>query len=279
MNIHKNGKVRDVYDLGEKLLIVTSDRISVFDSVFSEIVPGKGTLLNQIAAFWFDKTQDVICNHKIGVPEPNEMLCMKCKPIPLEIIVRGYLVGSLYRDYAAGKREKCGIALPEGLKEGDPLPLPLVTPTTKGAKDHDITAQEAIKAKIVTRTQWNQICNAALALYERGENIASAKGLILVDTKYEFGFDKVMQLTLIDEIHTPDSSRYWLVSDREAGKLNFLDKEFLRQWVRAQGWKEGFPLPHLTPEIIAEVQRRYRLIYDTLIGEKDENSRYRLGRP
>lgn len=254
----RSGKVRDIYQGETTLLIAVSDRISAFNRLFNETIPDKGRVLNAISKFWFDRTRDIVPNHMIGMPDPNVMVVQKCRPIPVEIVVRGYLCGSLWRDYACGKRTKCGASIADGLSENSPLPQPIVTPTLKNEEDTEVTPDQLLADGIVTPEQWEQLVRISLQLYERGCELAKERGLILVDTKYEFGFDENDALILIDELHTPDSSRYW-----EVGSIGkFGDKELVRRWLLENGNPDS-----LSEEIIAEASARYRRLYEQLMGQ------------
>ena len=260
--------MRDIYSHDDTLTLVASDRISVFDVILPELIPDKGRILTQLSLYWFDKTRDIIPSHLLSHPDPNVIVVRKCKPIMVEVIVRGYLVGSLWRDYQAGKRVKCGIALPEGLKQNDPLPEPIITPTTKSEHGHDedITEQEVLDQGLATKEVWRQVEATALKLYKRGEELLKPKGLILVDTKYEFGLDPQGHVVLIDEIHTPDSSRFWFNKDYELREVKFPDKEFLREWLRSKGFTGSGCIPALPDDIRAKVQEGYRQVYETITG-------------
>lgn len=266
LGIPRRGKVRDIYWSDDRLTLVTSDRVSIFDQVLSQPVRDKGRILNAISRFWFEQTADIIPNHLLAQPDPNVMVVRRCKPIPLEIIVRGYLVGSLWRDYAKGVRVKCGVTLPDGLQENDPLPTPILTPTTKSHEGHDedITKDEILKQGIISEALWNKIETTAFALFQRGTEILKQRGMILLDTKYEFGIDTDGDLRLIDEIHTPDSSRFWYVTDREKKLVRYPDKEMLREWSRKHGVspKETFP-----EEILTQASQNYREIYQSITNQ------------
>lgn len=263
------GKVRDIYEDENTLTFITSDRISVFDRVLNEPIPQKGRILNDISLFWFDKTKDIIPNHMIQSVDPNVMVVRKCKPLMVEVIVRNYLTGSLWRTYEKGERSKCGISLPEGLKEHDQLPHPIITPSTKSADGHDedISKEELINKGIVTKEQWNQIEETSLKLFQRGQQILKEKGIILVDTKYEFGTDENGNVTLIDEVHTPDSSRFWFTKDFDRNELNFPDKEFAREYCRNHGFIGEGIAPTIPDEIISKIQEGYKNIYETITGK------------
>ncbi len=271
------GKVRDVYSIGhDRLLMVTSDRISAFDVILPRTIPFKGQVLNQIATYFLNKTRDIIPNWLIDTPDPNAAYGYKCIPIPIEMVVRGYVAGHLWREYKSGKREVCGVSLPEGLKENDRLPEPIITPTTKASEGHDedISVAKIFELGIVTPDIMNQLCQKALALFERGTQMAQEKGLILVDTKYEFGLLDG-QIMLMDEIHTPDSSRYFYANTYqellEKGlPQKQLSKEFVREWLIANGFqgKEGQVVPTITDEFVEEISNRYILLYEEITGQK-----------
>lgn len=271
------GKVRDVYNIADRLLVmVVSDRISAFDVVLPKGIPFKGQILNQIAAKFLDATADIVPNWKISTPDPMVTLGKRCVPLKLEVIVRGYLAGSAWREYQAGARELCGVKLPEGMKENDKFPTPIITPTTKADEGHDenISKEEAIAKGIVSREDYELLEKYALALFQRGSEIASERGLILVDTKYEFGKDGD-KIILIDEIHTPDSSRYFYADgyeekQRKGEKQRQLSKEFVREWLMENGFqgKEGQKVPEMTPEIVEKISERYMELYEHITGEK-----------
>ena len=271
------GKVRDVYNIADSLLVmVVSDRISAFDVVLPKGIPFKGQILNQIAAKFLDATADIVPNWKISTPDPMVTLGKRCVPLKLEVIVRGYLAGSAWREYQAGARELCGVKLPEGMKENDKFPTPIITPTTKADEGHDenISKEEAIAKGIVSREDYELLEKYALALFQRGSEIAAKRGLILVDTKYEFGKDGD-RIILIDEIHTPDSSRYFYADgyeekQRKGEKQRQLSKEFVREWLMENGFqgKEGQKVPEMTPEIVEKISERYMELYEHITGEK-----------
>lgn len=269
LGIPRRGKVRDIYENGNRMTLISTDRISIYDRVLARPIPDKGKVLTKLSLFWFEKTADIVPNHILSHPDPNVVVVKKCRPIMVEMIVRGYLVGSLWRDYRNGKRSKCGIPLPEGLKENDPLPSPIVTPTTKSVAGHDedIAKEELIRQGIVTEALWNELEKTSLALYQRGREVLDRQGLILVDTKYEFGLDEQGQLTLIDEIHTPDSSRYWFSRDLKRKEVRFPDKEFVREWGRAQGFMGDGELPELPEDLVEKVSGNYKEIYRQITGE------------
>ncbi len=270
----RQGKVRDIYEDAATLTLIASDRISIFDRILNERILGKGALLTQLSLFWFEKTKDILPNHLISHPTPNAMVVKKCKPFAIEVIVRGYLAGSLWRDYQRGKRVKCGICLPENLVQNGPLPFPIVTPTTKSElHDEDITEEQIVERKLATAEEWRQIEEAALKLFKRGSSLLKEKGIILVDTKYEFGLDDEGRLTLIDEIHTPDSSRFWFEKEYEKKEVRFPDKEYLREWARSIGFSGDGPLPTLPPDVCEKVWRGYSEIFQAITGKTVEAGR------
>jgi phosphoribosylaminoimidazole-succinocarboxamide synthase len=266
-----SGKVRDIYQQNGQRFLITTDRVSAFDRVLGTI-PYKGQVLNELSAWWFEQTRDLVPNHLLGVPDPNVTIARAALPLPVEVVVRGYITGvtstSLWTLYEQGERQPYGVSLPDGLKKNDPLPQPIITPTTKaekGAHDEQITPAEIVARGLVDAALWQQVEQAALAVFARGQHIAAQAGLILVDTKYEFGLIDG-QLALIDELHTPDSSRYWLKSAYAQGKYDHLDKEFLRQWFVMAGYKgEGAP-PKMPNDFIALVAMRYMNAYERLTG-------------
>lgn len=273
------GKVRDVYNIADEMLVmVVSDRISAFDVVLPKGIPFKGQILNTIAAKFLDATADIVPNWKISTPDPMVTLGKKCEPLKLEVIVRGYLAGSAWREYQSGMRELCGIKLPEGMKENDKFPTPIITPTTKADEGHDenISKEEAIAQGIVSAEDYALLEKYAIALFQRGTEIAAKRGLILVDTKYEFG--KIgNEIILIDEIHTPDSSRYFYAEGYEerqvkGEKQRQLSKEFVREWLMENGFqgKEGQKVPEMTEEIVNSISERYMELYEQITGEKFE---------
>ncbi|MES2810105.1 MAG: phosphoribosylaminoimidazolesuccinocarboxamide synthase [Bacteroidota bacterium] len=270
------GKVRDVYTIDNKYLVmVVSDRISAFDVVLPEPIPYKGQVLNQIAAKFLAATADIVPNWVVNVPDPSVTIGRICEPFKVEMVIRGYLAGHAAREYAAGRRQVCGVSLPEGLKENDKLPEPIITPTTKAAVGHDedISREDILAKGIVSEEDYEQLENYTRALFARGTEIAAKQGLILVDTKYEFG--KVGdQIFLIDEIHTPDSSRYFYsegYSDRQASgePQKQLSKEFVRRWLIENGFqgKDGQTVPEMTPEKVESISERYIELYEQITGE------------
>ncbi|MDZ7806954.1 MAG: phosphoribosylaminoimidazolesuccinocarboxamide synthase [Gracilimonas sp.] len=269
------GKVRDVYDLGsDKIGIVVTDRISAFDHIMKQAIPFKGQILNQLAAFSFEKVKDIVATHIIDVPHPNVTIAKKCDTIPIEVVVRGYLTGHAWRVYKSGERLLCGVELPEGLKEHDKFPNPILTPATKAQEGHDedISEEEILNRKIVSTELWNEIKDKAFKLFERGTEIAAKQGLILVDTKYEFGLYNG-ELTLIDEVHTTDSSRYFYLDGYEKRQAKGkeqkqLSKEFLREWLMENNFQglEGQILPDLPDEFRMQVFERYAELFEMLTG-------------
>ncbi len=272
-----HGKVRDVYDIDDKYLVmVATDRISAFDVILPKGIPFKGQVLNQIAAYFLDATSDIVPNWKIAVPDPMVTIGTKCEPLRIEMIVRGYLAGSAWREYKAGARSLCGVTLPKGMRENQKFDTPILTPTTKADEGHDenISRDEIIARGIVDKDVYEQVEKYALALFERGSKMAAERGLILVDTKYEFGL-KDGKVILIDEIHTPDSSRYFYADGYEerfekGEEQRQLSKEFVRQWLIANGFmgKAGQTVPEMTPEYCDEVSKRYIELYEHITGSK-----------
>lgn len=270
------GKVRDVYSFGEKLVMVASDRISAFDVVLPRAIPFKGQVLNQIAAIFLKRTSDIVPNWVLDVPDPNVTIGHACTTYPVEMVVRGYLAGHAWREYKSGKRSVCGVALPEGLKENDKLPQPIITPTTKAHEGHDedISREEILSRGLVKEEEYVQLEKYTLALFQRGTEIAKERGLILVDTKYEFGNYKG-KIYLIDEVHTPDSSRYFYADgyeDRQkSGETQKqLSKEFVRQWLIENGFqgKDGQKVPEMTDEKVKSISDRYIELFEQVTGEK-----------
>ncbi|MCU0430194.1 MAG: phosphoribosylaminoimidazolesuccinocarboxamide synthase [Cytophagaceae bacterium] len=270
------GKVRDVYSFGEKLVMIASDRISAFDVVLPKAIPYKGQVLNQIAAIFLKRTSDIVPNWVLSVPDPNVTVGLACKTYPVEMVVRGYLAGHAWREYASGKRQVCGVALPEGLKENDRLPQPIITPTTKAHEGHDedISREEILKRGLVSESEYIQLENYTLALFKRGTEIAKERGLILVDTKYEFG-NHQGTIYLIDEVHTPDSSRYFYIDgyedrQRSGHAQKQLSKEFVRQWLIENGFqgKDGQKVPEMTEEKVKSISDRYIELFEQVTGDK-----------
>ncbi len=275
------GKVRDVYTINDELLVmVTSDRISAFDVVLPEGIPYKGQVLNQIASEFLDATEDIVPNWKIAVPDPMVMIGRYCEPFKVEMVIRGYLSGHAWREYKNGKRSICGVTMPDGMKENDKFPLPIITPTTKAlvGHDEDISRNEIINTGLVDKNDYEKLEQYTLALFERGTEIAATKGLILVDTKYEFGKAN-NEIFLIDEIHTPDSSRYFYKDGyeerQEKGEpQRQLSKEFVREWLMEHGFqgKENQTVPEMDEKFINSVSERYIELYENITGRKFEKS-------
>lgn len=271
------GKVRDVYNIDDKYLaMVVSDRISAFDVVLPEGIPYKGQVLNQIASKFLDATADILPNWKIATPDPMVTVGYCCEPFKVEMVIRGYLAGSSWREYKAGKRTLCGVPLPEGMVENQKFPSPIITPTTKADEGHDenISKEEIIRQGLVSKEDYEQLEKYTYALFQRGTEMAAQQGLILVDTKYEFG-KKDGKIYLIDEIHTPDSSRYFYAEGYEerlknGEKQRQLSKEFVREWLMENGFqgKEGQKVPEMTPEFVNQVTDRYIELYEKIVGEK-----------
>jgi phosphoribosylaminoimidazole-succinocarboxamide synthase len=271
-----HGKVRDVYDLGDRLVVVTTDRISAFDVILPKPIPYKGQVLNQIAAHFLEATKDIVPNWVTSVPDPNVTIGRKCVPFKVEMVIRGYLSGHAAREYSAGKRTLSGISMPESMIENDKFPQPVITPSTKADEGHDldISREEIIKRNIVSEADYLQMENYTRKLFERGSKMAKEQGLILVDTKYEFGKsgDKIY---LIDEIHTPDSSRYFYADgyeerQRKKEQQKQLSKEFVRQWLIANGFqgKEGQRVPEMSDDFVKSVSDRYIELFENITGKK-----------
>ena len=275
-----HGKVRDVYNINDELLImVATDRISAFDVILPKGIPFKGEVLNKIAAKFLDATSDIVPNWKLATPDPMVTVGLQCEGFRVEMIIRGYLTGSAWREYAAGCREICGVKLPEGMRENEKFPTPIITPTTKADEGHDenISKEEIISQGIVSKEDYELMEKYTYALFERGTQIAKEKGLILVDTKYEFG-KRDGKVYLIDEIHTPDSSRYFYAEGYEerfekGEPQKQLSKEFVRQWLIENGFmgKEGQTVPEMTEEYVNSVSERYIELYEH-ITVKDKNA-------
>lgn len=271
-----HGKVRDVYNLGDDLLVmIATDRISAFDVVLPKGIPYKGQVLNQIAATFLDATSDIVPNWKMASPDPNVTIGHLCEPYKVEMVIRGYLTGHAWRQYQAGKREICGVPMPDGMVENQAFPEPLITPTTKAAEGHDedISREEIIASGLVSREEYAQLEEYTRLLFRRGTEMAATKGLILVDTKYEFG-KKQGIIYLIDEIHTPDSSRYFYADGyrerlEKGESQKQLSKEFVRQWLIANGFqgKEGQSVPHMSDEFVKSVSERYIELYENITGQ------------
>lgn len=273
-----NGKVRDVYNINnEKLVMVATDRISAFDVILPKGIPFKGQVLNTIASRELDATKDICPNWKLATPDPMVTVGYMCKGYPVEMIVRGYLCGSAWRAYKAGARELCGVKLPEGMRENQKFPTPIITPTTKaeiGDHDENISREEILAKGLVPEKEYEIMEKYTLALFERGTEIAAKRGLILVDTKYEFGLHNG-EVTLMDEIHTPDSSRYFYSEGYEekfekGAPQKQLSKEFVREWLLSNNFQgqEGQKLPEMTDEIVENISNRYIELYENITGEK-----------
>ena len=276
------GKVRDVYDMGDRLVMVVTDRISAFDVVLPEGIPYKGQVLNRIAARFLDATADILPNWKTAVPDPAVTVGLKCEPYKVEMVIRGYLSGHAWREYKAGKRTICGVSMPEGMVENQKFPEPIITPTTKAAEGHDedISREEIIASGLVPRAEYEQLERYTRAIFERGTQMAAQRGLILVDTKYEFG-RRDGQIYLMDEVHTPDSSRYFYAegyAERLAAgeRQKQLSKEFVREWLMANGFqgRTGEKVPEMTPEVVFGITDRYIELYEQIIGEPFEKAPY-----
>jgi len=271
-----HGKVRDVYFVQDKLVIVASDRISAFDHILPKAIPHKGQVLNQVASHFLSATADIVPNWLEASPHPNVAIGKECKPIMLEMVVRGYMAGHAYREYSSGKRELCGEIMLDGLQQNDKFPRPLITPATKAEEGHDedISKAEILAQGIVTSAQWEQLEDYSLQLFWRGTEMAAERGLILVDTKYEFGlYDG--NIILMDEIHTPDSSRYFYADGYEERQKNRepqkqLSKEFVREWLMDHGFqgKEGQNMPNMPDDFVQLVSDRYVELYEKITGKK-----------
>lgn len=268
-----SGKVRDIFDLDDELLIVSTDRTSAFDQILGE-APYKGEVLNRVSAFWFNNTADIVPNHFVALVSPRSMLVKKCKVVPVEVVVRGYLTGSAWQDYLSGQSVS-GLDLPDDLCMNERLDPPILTPSTKdgdGMHDRTVSRDEVIYSGVVEPQVWEQIEETALSLFSRGAEIAERQGLILVDTKYEFGL-RDGELLLVDELHTPDSSRYWFADTYEESLANGesphqLDKEYLRQWLVSNGYSGDGPPPVIPEEVFLEISRRYQQAFEILTGSE-----------
>ncbi len=277
-----HGKVRDVYTVKNDLLVmVATDRISAFDVVLPEGIPYKGQMLNQIAAQFLDATADIVPNWKLATPDPMVTVGLRCEGFPVEMIVRGYLCGSAWRTYKSGVREICGVKIPDGMRENEKFPTPIVTPTTKaqqGLHDEDISKEEILKQGLATPEEYELLEKYTLALFQRGTEMAAKHGLILVDTKYEFG-KRDGKIYLMDEIHTPDSSRYFYAEGYEerfakGEPQKQLSKEFVREWLMENGFqgKPGQQVPEMTPEIVKGISERYIELFENITGNRFEKS-------
>ncbi len=272
------GKVREVYEFGERLAMVASDRISAFDVVLPRPIPFKGQVLNEIAYYFLQETKDIVPNWALSKPDPNVTYGLRCETFPVEMVIRGYLAGHAWREYRSGKRSICGIALPEGLKENDRLPSPIITPTTKAQEGHDedISREEILAQGLVEEKTYQQLEAYTRALFKKGSEMAAERGLILVDTKYEFGHVDG-KIYLIDEVHTPDSSRYYyqdtyesLLEDNKPQRQ--LSKEFVREWLMANGFqgKEGQTIPEMDDTFVNSVSERYIELFEQITGKSFE---------
>ncbi len=277
------GKVRDVYDIdGQYLVMCVTDRISAFDVVLPEGIPYKGQVLNLIAAKFLDATSDILPNWKVAVPDPAVTIGYKCEPFKVEMVIRGYLAGHAWREYKAGKRILCGVTLPEGMVENQKFPEPIITPTSKALEGHDedITKEEIISSGLVGREDYEKLEQYTRAIFQRGTEIAAAQGLILVDTKYEFG-KRNGEIYLMDEVHTPDSSRYFYAEGYEerlarGERQRQLSKEFVREWLMANGFQgqEGQKVPEMTPEVVSGITDRYIELYEHITGDAFRKGEY-----
>jgi len=270
------GKVRDVYSFGDKVAIVASNRISAFDVILPRPIPFKGQVLNELAAHFLTATAEIVPNWLEKVVHPYVSVGQLCEPFKVEMVVRGYLAGHAWREYSAGKRTVCGVSLPDGLNESDKLPNPIITPTTKADEGHDedISREEILRQGIVSEADYKQLEEYTLALFERGTKMAADRGLILVDTKYEFGKDSRGNILLIDEVHTPDSSRYFIADgyhERQTSgeRQKQLSKEFVREWLMEHGFqgKEGQEIPAMTDEFLEMVSKRYQALFEQVTGK------------
>jgi len=272
-----HGKVRDVYSVGDKLVMVATDRISAFDVVLPKGIPYKGQMLNQIAAKFLDDTKDICPNWKLATPDPMVTVGIRCQGFPVEMIVRGYLCGSAWRTYKSGVREICGVKIPDGMKENQKFPTPIITPTTKaeiGQHDEDISKEQILATGLVSKEDYETLEKYTLALFNRGTEIAAKRGLVLVDTKYEFGKANGT-IYLMDEIHTPDSSRYFYSEGYEerfkkSEAQKQLSKEFVREWLMDNGFqgKDGQKVPEMTEAIVKSISDRYIELFENIVGEK-----------
>ena len=274
------GKVRDVYTIGDKLVMVASDRISAFDYILPRPIPYKGQVLNQIAAHFLNATKDICPNWLISTPDPSVAIGVACEPFKVEMVIRGYLTGHAWRTYSSGERMLCGVLMPDGLRENDAFPEPIITPTTKASEGHDedISRDNIIANGIVSEEDYTQLEAYTRALFKRGTEMAAEQGLILVDTKYEFG-KKDGKIVVIDEIHTPDSSRYFYTEgyaerQQKGEKQRQLSKEFVREWLMANGFqgKEGQKMPEMPDDFVNLVTERYIELYEKITGKKFEKA-------
>lgn len=269
------GKVRDVYFFDSKIASIATDRISAFDHILPQAIPFKGQVLNQLSAYFLEACRDIVPVWLEGVPDPNVSVGKRCKPIKIEMVIRGFLVGHAWREYRSGKRLLCGVEMPDGMRQSEPFAKPIITPATKEEEGHDedISGQQIIERGIVSAAVYEKLEYYTRRLFERGQKMAAERDLILVDTKYEFGFDREGEITLIDEIHTPDSSRYFYKRDYEFNlsrnqPQNHLSKEFVREWLMANDFQglEGQVMPQMSPEVVEQISRRYIDLYEKLTG-------------
>ena len=274
-----HGKVRDTFRFGDRLVLVSSDRISAFDHILRQTIPFKGQVLNQLAGYFFEHTKDIVPNHVLSIPDPNVTIAKACSPFPIEFVVRGYLAGHAWREYQAGKRMLCGVPMPNGLRQNSAFDEPILTPATKAEEGHDedISREEILSRGVIDEPTFDELARMSLALFQRGTEMAARRGLILVDTKYEFGRDSEGNLCLIDEVHTPDSSRYFyedtynqlLLADAPQRQLS---KEFVREWLMDHGFqgKDGQRLPDLPDSFRIAVASRYIELYEQVTGRTFE---------
>ncbi len=273
------GKVRDTYTAGEHLILITTDRISAFDHVLRQTIPFKGQVLNQVAAHFFEATKDIIPNHVVSVPDPNVTVATKCETVPVEFVIRGYLVGHAWRTYRSGQRVLCGIQLPDGLVENERFQAPILTPTTKASEGHDedISREQLLEQGVLDASTFDKLAKMSFAMFARGTEMAASRGLLLVDTKYEFGRTPSGEYVVIDEVHTPDSSRYFYADGyeerlRKNEPQRQLSKEFVREWLMDRGFmgKEGQALPDLDDAFRIEVSQRYIELFEIITGRAFE---------
>ena len=272
------GKVRDNYTKDDKRVIIVTDRLSAFDRIIT-LIPFKGQVLNQMATFWFDQTKDIVQNHVIEVPDPNVVIGRECKALSMEMVVRGYVTGvtttSIWYNYEKGVRDFCGNKLPDGMKKNQKLDHPILTPSTKaehGGHDESVSGEEIVKRGILSQKDYDYIADVALRLFDRGVKIAAKQGIILVDTKYEFGLDSDGKITLINEIHTPDSSRFWFADEYEkrfemGEEQKKIDKEYLREWLAERGFRGEGEVPAIPDDVKVETARRYIEAFELITGQ------------
>lgn len=274
------GKVRDVYYIDDTMVAVATDRISAFDHILPRPIPYKGQVLNQLAGYFLDATWDIVPNWKVAMPHPNVTIGVLCEPIRIEMVIRGYLAGHALRQYHAGRRELCGEVMPEGMKDNEKFPNPIITPATKAEEGHDvdISGEDIVSHGLLPRKVYNEMVKITRALFQRGTEMAAERGLILVDTKYEFGWYRD-QLYVIDEVHTPDSSRYWYADKydehQRLGKpQEHLSKEFVREWLMSKGFQglEGQQMPVMDDAIVQQISERYIHLYEKMTGKEFEKS-------